>query len=1564
MLKGIKFQIRGMNRDLSISASNEQLSYENMNIRIFPTDDGTLSSIVNEKGNRLTDIFGIGEYLFGTPIGGEVINNQLILFTTNNNPLKVDKIYKIWFDEHNLLRGKTLFTGNLNFNVEHPIEAISVYENEDIQKVYFVDGVNQTRFINIAEKEAKVSKWNNKSFDFLPYMDLSEKITINRNEISTGMFAPGTIQYCFTYFNRYGTESNIFYTSPLYYLSHSSRGAGPEDRVSVSFSIEIDDINNNFEYIRIYSIQRTSQNGTPIVKKVSDVALTLDYSNFLILNTNFKKFSNVHEFDAVLYNYQTSNYEYLSHYTPQSEDADFKLWVLPETYYSYLKIKDQGEINFGNGDFKVIYDKVEGSFLVSYLDEVTDFEYISFPGKKLLFVDNGTQGELVDPTELLYVGGEDVVFSTLSHKDNTMFLGDIKLNRSLISSTVKDHFKQSSEISFKNGASYGKRIYQDDITGYYSYENQLSNNSNIIKYFKYLETYRFGLQFQHVTGKWSEPIWVNDLRNTIKVKSEFKGNGYIEYPVASMNISNYSIINELISQGYIKVRPLVVLPLISEREVLAQGILAPTVYNVEDRHSNSPFAQSSWFFRPNSPYDLQKVDRYIDPDNPHLGYVEDVVNRDTGLFNQGDFLNTRKAIATLGRFQFTINGFTKTADTAKRGAYAEFRHNKPIPDNMSINAEIQCIVNPDDDVHTLTPDLWVEAYLENYYVDQSILTFHSPEIEFDDSIKHMDSKDVKLRIVGITPFTSSYGDVDIQTSTPQNRFQLSGGEKGKLTKGFNKAIFGSQNISRYGWRGLISAPLWVDQYSDLADKSSLNKFYTGFAIYPWHRNGSLNNQSEPTDEGYMSAKLDKKKMSNIRYSSGNFYFDTNQIWIPLDSQGNQTGISGFSVFNVEDGAMVRIKAPQNSGLGDINYYGTIDKVINVTRRDSRSNGYPIAVANTSWDIEGFEWSLINNNYAMANATTNSKYGIDPVRMKYRSTSHGVIALNYSSSGEQIILPTLMDGDLNSTNTYTKWSVNNMSENLGSNKFFWDKDGIAKKVYQNNLDIDFSQLSATGYGPEYGYLFIGELYNDNVVNRFGGTTEEAFENNSWIPAGEPVNLIGDNGLNKSSLEIVWTEGDTYYQRYDHLKTYPHTMEDQNSIVDIASFMIETRVNIDGRYDRNRGQTNNLTMNPSIFNLMNSGYTQDNNFYTYRSVNSNNYNLDVFRNSITWTKSKNAGELIDAWTNITMAGTMDFDGDKGSVRALRRFNNEIFCFQDSGISQILFNSVTQIASNEGVPIEIASSGKVEGKRYISDNIGCVNKWTIASSPIGLYFIDNITKSIYLFNGSFESVNSSLSDKGGFHSWINTKIKDTNPWTPNRPSSFKVFYDKINRDAYFINNETALAFSELTNSFSSFYSYEDVPYMFNLKNRTIQLKKHDSTQYSVWLLNEGDYNHYFGEFKPFYITYGVSPEPDVDKIFSNIEFKLDSYLDGEIQHFDTFDNLYAWNEYQNGHQELIDTRGKPSSLKKKFRVWRADIPRDSVNKRDRIRNTWTYLKLSKEQINKNKVVLHDLIVKYLSL
>lgn len=1576
-----------MQRDLSASAFNSEYSYENKNVRVMPTDEGTLLSLINERGNKLANVAGIGDHIKGIPIGQTVIGDELVIFTcgddSENKSIDIkaeestiadidapeksvnidfpfyDRIYKLWFNNGNL-SGQLLFKGDLNFNYKYPIECITFIENDSLKKVYWADNLNQPRVINIAAASGIVSKWNADSFNFVRTLSLNEKVTIERNIVASGSFAPGVVQYAFTYFNRYGQESNIFYTSPLYYISYNNRGASPEDKVSNSFNIGITDVDRSFEYLRIYSIHRTSINAVPDVKRVADLAIPTGRFPYKFDTYNVSMPAS----KIIMYNRATGSENTLDKYTPSHSSSNSKSWNFNTNDYSRVIFPNRDYLSWDTG--KVVTISVtQGNSISISLDSGSMTGYLS--KAKITYTDNGSSGDSIDPTELLYVGGEEVVFGTMAQKDNTLFLGDIKVKRRVLDSTIRSYFRGKG-ITF---SIYNKGISSPEAKGYYPYNNQLKMNSYQFKTFKYLEYYRFGIQAQHYTGKWSEPVWINDVRNTVHIDTTFYEDNKIGLPVAEFTLNDATIINRFLDNGYVRIRPVVVYPTINDREAVCQGILCPTVYNISDRFGNSPFAQSSWFTRPNAPFDEYKAFHYTQSSEGAWGGDWVWLGRflgDPSAYSRAGIMSNNRTIVASGGTQYNI-------DVVNKGAWAEFRHNRPIPGNNNRNAEIQCIWNPpsgpyvDDTATDSDVASWVSNNAENYYIDQSILTFHSPDIEFDNEVRSIDTSGLKLRIVGMVPLTAFVSDIDIQTSTPVNNFY----DSSELPAGFYKELVGVENDfsyegsgshlgdSHFGWRGLISGAFWFDELTAYKkDTGNTHHYTTGFVVYPWHRNGSLNNTKFATD-GYRSAMLDKKKMSNMRYSYKSVYLDSGNIWNAyVSGSGTKTGISGVAVFDSNEVSLVRLPAQENSGLTDINYYGNVDKLLTISRIGDKKDGYPIMTTGVQ-SAETNAHTLFSSGYMQVDSKfTDQITGTDPVRIKYKSTPHAVLALNYTTSGAQRILPTIKDGDYNDT-----WFVNAQSSGAPSGQhMYWDKSGSTKSVSQDTI------ITGAPKGPifavssiQHGWLWLGELYNDSVQNRFGGQTEEAFENNVWLPCGDPISLVDTNNGAKSSITIRWEEGDTYFQRYDHIKTYPFTLEDQNAVTDIVSFMCETRVNIDGRYDRNRGQTSNFSITPENFNLMNDVYSQPNNFFNYRTINPNKLNLDNFHNSITWTKTKTAGELIDTWTNITLAPTLDLDGDKGTVRALRRFNNNILAFQDRGISQILYNENMQISSTEGVPIEIANSGKVNGKRYISNRIGCTNKWSMCETSNGIYFIDDITKGIFLFNGQLNN----LSDRLGFHSWINRASDSIDIWNPVDFDGFVTYYDKVNGDVFFISKDECLAFSEPLGQFSSFYSYEKMPYFTNLEDRGIALNVEGAgTLYKPWLHNEGDYNMFFGVYQPFYTTIIANPDMPVDKIFNNLEFRSDSWdKNGNLLNT-TFDTLTVWNEYQQGTSTLNNILGRPSDLKKKFRIWRANIPRanavGSTKKgRDRMRNPWLYIKLSMEGENVNKTVLHDMIVHY---
>jgi hypothetical protein len=91
--------------------------------------------------------------IIGIDIGSCVIGDNLIVFTTDSG---VDRIYKIREPDSYISDVIMLYEGNLNFSKDNPIQTLGTIENENIQKVYWVDGRNQPRFINIAIDDSRV----------------------------------------------------------------------------------------------------------------------------------------------------------------------------------------------------------------------------------------------------------------------------------------------------------------------------------------------------------------------------------------------------------------------------------------------------------------------------------------------------------------------------------------------------------------------------------------------------------------------------------------------------------------------------------------------------------------------------------------------------------------------------------------------------------------------------------------------------------------------------------------------------------------------------------------------------------------------------------------------------------------------------------------------------------------------------------------------------------------------------------------------------------------------------------------------------------------------------------------------------------------------------------------------------------------------------------------------------------------------------------------------------------------------------------------------------------------
>lgn len=1558
--------VTGMTRDLSASRFDNKFVVDARNIRITPINgNATLLSVTNEKG---TGEFSISGTIEGVILGHAVLNKTLVLFTTehtaqvNIDPIPdgsgLDRIYRLDFsDDFDSATVTLLFEGNLNFYYKNPLEALPYYETDLIQKVYWVDGRNQPRVIDIQ----RGLQTNPDVFNFNRKIGNNHSLSIEK--INTGgEFPAGTIQYCFNYFNKFGQETNIVDVSPMYYLSPKENGLPADGMDTSSFIITLEGIDSNFEYVRLYAITRTSENAVPNVRIVGDynISLKLVVSNESLADNNV----NVSLANLYLLDINTNERVLLADKYPQFSLTNEDIPLKPSEYlydistdktYCHWRTDRQGNLL----DTKQSSIRVSkyGTWIIEYSlpypDKLVCGELVSTAVSTITAVDNGIIGRTIDAESLLFIGGQDIIAGTFTSKNNTLFLGNIKQNIPNIGTLVTESGKTIAREARGTAEScvfgdFGEekdpipssivRTTGSSDASYYNYPYNNNKSSYDKKGFKAREGYRLGFIAQYNTGQWSEVVWIDDLDEEYtpsitlfySTRTSRAWDRYYKKPGFKATLPAI-VVDSLLSNGFIRVAPVVCYPEDADRKVPFQGLLSGTVYNVLDRNTNSPFVQADWRFR--------------------VGYDDNRIN---------------------GEIQ--CNTF---------GAAPEY------PVYATAGAETP-----------QTSANFLKYYGNQYYRDSSILTFHSPDVEYREDIAQGDFTDLKMRIVGISTlsFVESSGTGNYINQIPERTLAA---YLYTSTKGFGKKS--TQRTLNYfaDWRVKAAgsrprSPQYSseeatirDYYNDLAyvgyydnavtEETTVgdtegkirtiaggSNTYYDWVVYLWHRNGSINNQAALSEAAikYGSIRytmLERKCISETQYSRTTFFqtpttigpsyidVDINQ---PVLFDSDQLGVSKVSVGNKVS----------------VNYYGNIDKVItpvfenvsgvecpigtNPTMSSLSSDGYPIEFSNMGTIVEqttgrrDYIGSTISRIPRQSTIQNQTLYGNDPVHMRYKSTKHVVIGL--ASENE-----TINQLGIPPTSSYPA---------------FWEGDNNIDRV--DVLDGEFDSFAPPIVGQVKfldvrNSVFVAELYREfpegRLLARFGGTSENAISNNVWKRCGESVKLESDQ-----DAVIYFKEGDTYLGRYDCLKTYPFSPQDQNQIVSVFSTELESRVNLDARYDKNKGLTDNTFANPTNFGLYNHpGYEQTNQFFTFKAIDYDRYKNLNYPNLVSFTTEKKPGADIDAWTSVPMTATFDLKGELGEITKLETFNDAIFSFQNRGVAHILFNERVQIPASDGQPIEITNGLKFGGYRYLSDQIGMTNKWSLQTTPNGIYFIDDEKNTLYHFGGQqFQD----LSGKTGFRTWL-SENNSYDVWNPVEYNNFKTWYDRVNGDLYFMNKDESLVYSEQIGNFISFMDYGKLPLLVNMNDKFLTAKyKSTNGENTIWELWAGQYNMFFSQYKPYWLTFVSNTDPTTDKIFNNLSWRTFDYNSvDELQPLSTFDTVRVWNDHQDtGEVSLINTKGKPSNLKKKFNVFRALVPRDTQGSwvgrgLNRIRSVLAYIKLSRNQSNTDKMIFNDFDVDF---
>lgn len=889
----------------------------------------------------------------------------------------------------------------------------------------------------------------------------------------------------------------------------------------------------------------------------------------------------------------------------------------------------------------------------------------------------------------------------------------------------------------------------------------------------------------------------------------------------------------------------------------------------------------------------------------------------------------------------------------------------------------------------------------------NVVDFYSPDIEFDENFSYnniskyiLAYKTANKQLSNHTYDVAINGNIGILYNNESN-------DIGKID------IFG--NISdgfRYLWKDAISGyqkalQILIHDYNggksddDSGDdvvsalymigRAGIKEQPTDFVIYLWQPSGSLNDSDGKTSVLKYKRISRKYNITHSNYSS----FKQEEVSIRLfDGTTNNIPINGIKVY----GGTVNQKIYPSSWSIDETY-----------RESNIANG------ETFWDDNQ---ALLAEEYALSILNTYQYVG-QPIEFYYqlpgenksviKTQEFSALAKMYQENKnydkKKLCVRTFrgkFGTSLGDSSLSEIFSAGILDNDFSGTKFSWAIEkagyeyGYSKSGYGDSGGDDSGILTGSFKGQrrknEFSHICTAKIRVSNKYNRSGSINiayktakhlvlskksninggycqlkqpithyeikPKDIETGQWIICSKKVALNG----NKNIYLDVDINDSYVWQPYECLKTEPYSLNDENQVTCVLSIQdVNSYINPMCRYDNLRNLSDYNGITSAVFNKLNMVYNQKNNFFIFGGITENTITDDNLEHTILYSDMKLANEKEDSFINFDTTNFYTIDSNISKINKLITYNDKLLCFSDNAISQILYNENVVINTDSVQSLGLASTDKVTGSQLISNTFGCMNKWSMGIYNNILFFNDDLNNKMIAYSGEFDYLNETLNIET-----LNSKFLKKSVWNPVYWGNTKLNIDSYAKDVHYTTNDTDIALNQTVGNFTSLYSYEKIPYMETLGDYSIAIRNLNRNKSEVYLLRQGDYNHFFDKFEPYWTTVIVNQNSLINKMISNLEFSTEAYDNNmlPVQNF-TFDHIEFWNDYQSNKMAVNYKLYGQSLLKKKFRIWRINHFRSSTRmiKRnyDMMSNTWHYLKLSVENKNSNKLTLHWLNLNY---
>ena len=395
----------------------------------------------------------------------------------------------------------------------------------------------------------------------------------------------------------------------------------------------------------------------------------------------------------------------------------------------------------------------------------------------------------------------------------------------------------------------------------------------------------------------------------------------------------------------------------------------------------------------------------------------------------------------------------------------------------------------------------------------------------------------------------------------------------------------------------------------------------------------------------------------------------------------------------------------------------------------------------------------------------------------------------------------------------------------------------------------------------------------------------------------------------------------------------------------------------------------------------------------------------------------GELNDNWKIFLPNNELSVEGVHGQINKIVNLKSKVYFYQDSAIGVVSINDRATQISESGVEIVLGDGAVIDHYVYLSTETGTIHQHSVVMSGNSIYHYDDKLKKLFRMGGQgvepltdikglsafFSKIDGSLEENDvtlknlGVHgtydrrhnrtimTFLNYKIYQstipnkeyaigdiiyfggiyykvitafTAPAIPNLPISdpnLQAIVDKSG-NPNFLNGFT-LSFNELLNSFESFLDYKPNIYLYT--GRRLLSVNSFSNPKEVYEHGTGEYGQFYGSYYNSKITLILAPGADIIKVFDNIEYNAEIFINDLDAPTETLKQMRFYNDYQ-------DTGVIPLTLGntvvKRMRKFRSSIPRDitdlTISPKPRMRDAYIFLELEFENNADNKrLILHDI-------